>query len=63
MKMIRKVTMTALILVVLIIWTILGKVVSGALGKWEKRAVQALKKQKISRNEEENIKKPICSHH
>lgn len=59
--MIRKVTMTALILVV--IWTILGKVVSGALGKWEQRAVQALKKQKISRNEEENIKKPICSHH
>lgn len=55
--MIRKATMTALILVVLIIWTILGKVVSGALGKWEQRAVQALKKQKISRKEEGNNKK------
>ena len=62
-RIIRKVTMTALILVALIIWTILGKVVSGALGKWKKGAVQALKKQKISRNKVGNITKPVCSDH
>lgn len=63
MKMIRKVTMTALILVVLIIWTILGKVVSGALGKWEQRAVQALKKKilhlELQPNKRHHVARPI----
>lgn len=61
--MIRKVTMTALILVVLIIWTILGKVVSGALGKWEQRAVQALKKQilhlELQTNKRHHVARPV----
>lgn len=59
--MIRKVTMTALILVV--IWTILGKVVSGALGKWEQRAVQALKKQilhlELQTNKRHHVARPV----